>query len=143
MDVREIPPLFIRVSLEGQTSHMGTIIRTMEDHLINAQISNLTETVEIDPELDLSTIRKGTGETVAIFPVLHQIKGETSHKMNYIANQEVINLTIPVSADLRVDIRLVLHQANKSFQKIIRHHLMWFTSPQPTIRIINYQIFAR
>ena len=36
MDSGEISPLLIRVSLEGQTSHMRTTIRTMEGHMINA-----------------------------------------------------------------------------------------------------------
>ena len=36
MDSGEIRPLPIRVSLHGQTSLMGTTIRKMEDHMINA-----------------------------------------------------------------------------------------------------------
>ena len=43
MDLREIPLLFIRVSLQDQTSHMGTTIRTMEDYMINVQISHSIE----------------------------------------------------------------------------------------------------
>ena len=33
MDLREFPPLLIRISLQDQTSHMGTAIRTMERHM--------------------------------------------------------------------------------------------------------------
>ena len=50
-------PHLIRISLHGQTSLMGTTIRTMEDHMINAQISHLIEAMEVDTQMDLSTIR--------------------------------------------------------------------------------------
>ena len=39
MDLGEIPPLPIRVYLQGQTLHMETTVRTTEDHMINARIS--------------------------------------------------------------------------------------------------------
>ena len=104
---------------------MGTTIRTKEDHMINAQISNSIETMEIDLEVDFSTIRMGTGETMEIFSVLHQLKGEASDKINHIANQGEINLTNLFSADLAIDLRLVLHLTNKSFHKTKNmHHLI-------------------
>ena len=40
---------------------MGIIAQTMEDHLINAQIGHLIETMEIDLESDLSTTRMRIG----------------------------------------------------------------------------------
>ena len=144
MDLGEIPPLLTRVSLQGQTLQMGTTVRTTEDHMINAQISRSIETIEIDLERDLSTTRMGTGETMEIFPVLHRLKGETSHKIFPIANQEVIKPTTLLSADLTNDLRLVLRPMNKSFRKtIIRHHLKRFTSTQSTIPLTNCRIFAR
>ena len=61
-----------------------------------------------------------------------------------IANQEVIKLTTLPSADLMIDLRLVLRPMNKSFRStIVRHHLVWFASPQPMIPITNCRIFAR
>ena len=60
---------------------MGTTIRAMDDHMINAQISHLIEAMKIDPEMDLSTIRMGIGEKMGTPLVLHRIKGETSHKI--------------------------------------------------------------
>ena len=50
-----------------------------------------------------------------IFPILHQIKGETPHKIIPIANQEVISLTTLLSADLTIDQRLVLRPMKKKF----------------------------
>ena len=103
MNLGEIPPLPIRIYLRGHFSHMGTTIRTMEDHMINAQMSHLMETMEIDHERDLSTIRTGTGATTAVIPVLHRLKGSSSHKKIHITNREVINLTILPSTDLTID----------------------------------------
>ena len=144
MDLGEIPPLPIKVSLQGQSLHMGTTVRTTEDHTINAQISSSIEKIKIDLEMDLSTTRMGTGETMEIFPVLHRLKGETSHKILRIANQEVISRTTLLSADLTIDLRLVLRPMNKTFCKtIVKHHLMLFASPQPTILLTNCRIFAR
>ena len=40
MDLGAVPPLPTRVSLQGQTLHMGTTVQTMEDRMINAQISD-------------------------------------------------------------------------------------------------------
>ena len=44
---RNSPPL-IRVSLQNQTLHKGITTLIMEDRVINAKISHLTETMEID-----------------------------------------------------------------------------------------------
>ena len=71
MDLREIPPPLIRISPQDQVSHMGTTIRTREDHMINAQISHSLEAMEIDLEMNLSTIRMETGETMEGFLVPH------------------------------------------------------------------------
>ena len=67
IDLREFLPLFIGISLQDQTSHMRTIIRTTEDHMKYTQISHSIETIEIDLEIDLSTIRMGTGGTMDFF----------------------------------------------------------------------------
>ena len=75
----------------------------IEDHMINAQISHLREAMETDPEMNLSTIRMGTGGTMETFLFLHQIREETSHKTIPIGNQEMINLTTLRSADLTID----------------------------------------
>ena len=45
MGLKEIPPIFTKISLQDQTSRMGIIARTIEDLLINAQISHLMETM--------------------------------------------------------------------------------------------------
>ena len=83
---------------------MGTTIRTIEDHMINDRITHLKETMKIGPEMDFSTIRIETDETTKIFFFLHRLKGETSHKRLNAANQEVINLTILLPADLTINI---------------------------------------
>ena len=134
MGLGELPPIITRLSLLDQTAHMGLIAQTMENPLINAQISHPIETMEIDPDMDLSTIRMETGGIMETFLVLHPIQEETSHKIILIANQEVIKPTTLRSADLTIDLRLVLRPMNKSFRRtIIGHHLMWFASPQPMI----------
>ena len=144
MGLGEIPPIITRISLPDQTSHMGIIAQTIEDPLINAQISHSIEAMETDLEMSLSTIRMKTGETMEIFLVLHRLKGETSHKIIPIANQEMINLTTLLSVGLTIDLLLVLHPMNKNFRRIlIKHHLMWFASPQLMKPITNYRIFAR
>ena len=74
MDLGEILPLPTRVSLQDQTLHMGTTVRTTEDDMFNAQISQSIETMEIDLEMDLSTTRMLTGETMETFVVLHRLK---------------------------------------------------------------------
>ena len=88
--------------------------------------------METDPAMNLSTTRMGTGETREIFLVFPQIQEETSRKTTPIANQEMINLTTLRSADLIFDLRQTLCPMNRHFRRtIIRHHLMWFVSPQP------------
>ena len=130
----EVPPIFIKISLQDQTPHMGITAQTMEDHLINAQINHSIETMEIDPEMNPSTIRMETGGPMETFLAAHQIQVETSHKIIPTANQEEINLTTLHSADLTINLRLVLCPTNRIFRRtIIRHHLMWFVSPQPII----------
>ena len=99
---------------------------------------------EINLGMVLSTTRMGTGETVEIFLVLHRLKGETIRRIAQTANQEMIGPTTLLSADLTLNLRLVLRPTNKNFRKTItRQHLMWFVSPQPTILLMKYQIFAR
>ena len=44
--------------------HIGTTVRTIDDHLINVQISHLIETMETDPDMNLSPTRMGTGGTM-------------------------------------------------------------------------------
>ena len=123
MDPDEVFPL-IRNPLHSQTSQMGIIIRTMEDQMINAQINHSIEEMEIDTEMDLSTLRMGPGETTETSLFLHRLKGETSHRIVHTASQRVISLTILLSADLTIDLRRVLRLTNKKFPKTItRRHL--------------------
>ena len=130
----EVPPITIRISLQDQTPHMGITAQTMEDQLINAKINHSIETMEIDPEMDPSTIRMETGGPTETFLAPHQTQEETSHKIIPTANQEVINLTTLRSADLTIKLRLASCPMNKNFRRtIIRHHLMWFAAPQPMI----------
>ena len=144
MGLGEIAPIITRISLLDQTPHTGTIAQAMEDHLTNAQISQSIEAMETDLEMNLSTIRMETGETMETFLVPHRLKEETSHKIIPIANLEVINLTTLRSADLTINLRLPLRPMNRNFRRtIIRHHLMWFVSPQPLIPSTNCRIFAR
>ena len=98
---------------------MGIITQTLEDHLINAQISHLIETMEIDLGMDLPTTRMGAGETMEIFLVLHRPKEETSHKITHIDNQEKIHRITLRSAVLTTELRLVLRPMNKIFHKTI------------------------
>ena len=75
--------------------------------------------------------RKKTRE---IFLVLHRLKGETSHRKVHTANQRVINLTILLSVDLPIDLRLVSRLTSKKFHKTIdTRHPMWSASLQLTI----------
>ena len=115
MDVREIPPQVIKIPHPDQTSHMGTTIRKMEDPMIFTQIIHSLGATQIDLEMDLSTVRIEIGETLEFFLVFHRLKGETSHKIFHTANQEVINLTILLSGDLKINLRLVLHVTNNNF----------------------------
>ena len=144
IDLGEHLLLPTRISRQDQTLHMEITIRIMEDRMINAKISHLTETMETDLGRDLSTIRMGTGETMEIFLVLRRLREQTSHKITSIADQELTNLITLRSADLTIEPRLVLLAMNKNSRKTVtRQHLMWFVSPQPTIPLTKYQIFAR
>ena len=114
----EKPPLWpTRISLQDQTLHMGITIRIIENRLINAKISHSTETMVMDLETDLSTIRMGTGDTMETFLVPHRLKGETILKTVHTANQEVISPTILLFADLTIDLRLILRFTDKNFLK--------------------------
>ena len=119
IDSRELHLLATRFSSQDQTLHMGITIRIKEDRMINAKISNSTETMEIDLEMDLSTIRMGTGETMETFLVLHRLKEEIIRKIAHTADQEVISPTTLLSADVTMDLRLVLRPTNKNFRKKI------------------------
>ena len=107
--------------------------------MINAQTCHSIKTMELDLEMDLSTIRSETGKTIEIF-LLHRLKGETFHKIIHTANQEVINLTLLPPADLTIDLRLVLRPTNTNFHKTItRRHLMWvrFTTTDVTFNELS------
>ena len=93
-----------RISLQDQTPHMGIIIRIMDDRMINAKISHLTETMEIDLEMVLSTNRMGTGGTMEIFLVFHRLRGEIIRRIAHTANQEVIGPETLLSAGLTIDL---------------------------------------
>ena len=130
----EVPPIITRISLQDQTPHMGLTAQTMENHSTNVQVNLSIEAMETDSEMNLSTIRMGIGGTMETFLVLHLIQEETSHKTTPIANQEMINLTTLRFADLTIDLQQTLVPMNRNFRRtIIRHHLMWFVSPQTMI----------
>ena len=134
IDSGEVHLIATKIPLQDPTLHIETTVRTIDDHLINAQISHSIETMETDPDMNLSTTRMGTGGTMGTFLVLHQIQEETSHKTIPIAHQETNNLTTSHSADLTIDLQQTLHPMNKNFRRtIIRHHLMWFVLLQPMI----------
>ena len=105
----------------------------MEDHMINAEISTSKEAMETNLELNLSAIRMETGETMEDFLVLHQLKGEILCRIFHSVDQEKINLTILPSAELTIDLWLVLRLTSKSFHKTKTGLLLtWFASPQLT-----------
>ena len=132
IDSGEVPLMATKISLQGPTLHIGTTVLMIEDYLTNAQINHLMEMMETDPDMNLSTTKMGTGDTMEIFLVLHQIQEEISHKIIPIANQEMINLTTLLSAGQTTDLQQTLHPMNRNFRRtIIRHHLMWFVSPPP------------
>ena len=134
IDSGEVPLIATKISLQDPTLHIGTTVRMIDDRLINAQVSHLIETMETDPDMNLSTTRMGTGRTMETFLVLHQIQEETPHKTIPIAHHEMNNLTTLRSAGLTIDLQQTLHPMNRNFRRtIIRHHLMWFVSPQPMI----------
>ena len=144
MDLQEVFPHLFRISLHDQTLHIGRTIRIIKEIMTNAQTSHLLESMETDLEMNLSTIRMETGETMETSRVLHRLQGETSPKISHTADQEVINPTTLLSADLTIDPRLVSRLTNKSSGKtIIRLHLMWFASSQTTKTITNYQTSVR
>ena len=131
IDSGEVPLMATKISLQDPTLQIGTTVLTIEDHFTNAQINHLIEMMETGPYTNLSTTRMGTGELMEIFLALHQIQEETFRKTT-IANREIINLTTPRSVDLITDLRQILRPMNRNFRRtIIRHHLMWFVSPQP------------
>ena len=134
IDSGEVPLIAAKISLQDPTLHIRTTVRMIEDHLINAQISHLIETMETDPDMNLSSTRMGTGGTMETVLVLHQIQEETSHKTIPIVHQEMNNLTTLRSADLTINLQQTLHPMNRKFRRtIFRHHLLWFVSPQPMI----------
>ena len=144
IDLGEVPLKPNRNSHQDPTLHIGTTIRILEDHMTKAQISHSKEAMETDLEMNLSTTRMKTRETMETFLVLHRPKGETSDKIFPIANQEVINLTTLLSADLKTDLRRVLRLTNTSSPNaIIRHHLMSFASPPLALPLLKYRTFAR
>ena len=111
--------------------------------MINAQINHSTETVEKDRQMGLSTIRIKAGNTLEKFLVLHWIKGEISDSKIHTADQELINLSTLLSADLTIDRRVVSHLTNKNSQKTIsRCPPKWCTLLQPTIQLANYSDFC-
>ena len=127
MDLQEIFLHPIETPLQGPTSHMKTLTRTIDNHTIIAQISHSIDMMKVDLEMDLSTTRMGTDETMETLLVPHRLKEETSNKMTPIANQEVINLKTLRSKDLTINQRLALRPMNKNFRRTkFRHHLMWF-----------------
>ena len=131
IDSGEVPLIATKISLQDPTLHIETTVRMIEDHLTNAQINQLIEMMETDPDMHLSTTRMGTGETMEILLALHQIQ-EGIFRKTTIANREMINLTTLRSVDLTTDLQQTLHPLNRNFRRtIIRHHLMWFVSPPP------------
>ena len=134
IDSGEVPLIATKISLQDPALHVETTVRTIDDHFINVQISQLIETMETDPDMNLSTTRMGTGGTMETFLVLHQIQEKTSHKTIPIARQEMNNLTTLRSAGLTIDLPQTLHPMNRNFRRtIIRHHRMWFVLLQPMI----------
>ena len=134
IDSGELPLIATKTSLRDPTLHIEPTVRTIDDHLIKAQISHLIETMETDPDMNLSTTRMGTGGTMGTFLVLHQIQEETSHRTIPIAYQEMNNLTTLRPEDLTIKLQQTLYPMNRNSRRtIIRHHLMWFVSLQPMI----------
>ena len=108
--------------------------------MTKAQISHSIEAMETDLEMNLSTNRSETGETLNTFLVLHRLKEETSHKITPIAHQEVINLTTLRSADLTMDLQLVLRPYEQKFPQNnnqIASNVVRFTTTDNTINEIS------
>ena len=72
IELGEVPLIPTRISLQDATLSIGVTILKTEDHMTNAQISHSIEAMDIDLEMNLSTIRMGTGETMETFLVLHR-----------------------------------------------------------------------
>ena len=133
IDSGEVHLITTKISLQDPTLHIEITVRTIDDHLINAQIRHSIETIETDPDMNLSTTRMGTGGTMGTFLVLHEIQEETSHKIIPIVHQEMNNLTTLRSAGLTIDLQQTLHPMNRNFRRTTIGHLIWFVSPQPMI----------
>ena len=86
IDSGEVQLIATKIFLRDPTLQIEPTVRTIDDHLINAQISHLIETMETDPDMNLSTTRMGTGGTMGTFLVLHQIQEGISHKTIPIAH---------------------------------------------------------
>ena len=71
--------------------------------MINTKINQSRKTIEIDSEMDLLIIEMETVEKLEILLVLYRLRGETSQKTFHTVNQEVIKVTIVLSADLTTD----------------------------------------
>ena len=135
-------PTVYQSFLPDQNSHTEKTMQTMEDQMINGQISHSKEAIEIVLEMNLSTIRIETGETMQTFVVLHRLKGESFQKVVHITSRVLISLTILLSLDPKIGLRVVLHLMNENFHRtIIRRHLIWFASPQMTIPLTNFWIY--
>ena len=112
--------------------------------MINAQINHSLKMMGIDPEMHISAIGMEAGETLEIFLVLHRLKGEIAHRTILTTNEELVNLTIVLSADLTINRRVVSDLTNRNFRKTsTRRHRMWSALLQPMIPLLGYQIFAR
>ena len=66
-DLGEVPLMPTIISLQDPTLHIGATIRMIEDHMTHAQMSHSIQAMETDLEMNLSTIRMGTGGTLEIF----------------------------------------------------------------------------
>ena len=67
IDSGESPLLFIKTSPQDQTLPSGTITRTTEDRLTNAQFIHSIELIETDLEMNFSTIRIEIGGILEVF----------------------------------------------------------------------------
>ena len=145
IDLGEIPLLLNRIFLQDQTSHMGTTIRTMEDHMINARTSQLIVNRNGGNRSRNESFinQNGNWRSNGRLSRSPSIQRGTFRKIIHTAIQEVINPTILPSADFTIDLRLVLRPTNKSSRKTIIRHLMWFASPQPTEPLTKYQTSVR
>ena len=95
--------------------------------------------MEMGVEMDLSTITMGIDETREIFLLLFRLEEESSQGAIQMDSQDMINLTIFISADPTVDRHLT---EKKTLKTITRPHLIVFTSQQSTTISRNDQIFS-